>query len=263
MTAGVSVTAGVLGRLGRAALVAWFVLPLLPLLLWAVADRWSFPAVLPQEWGFTGVREALDAGAVPALARSSLLGLGVAALAVPAGALAARALVQGRVRLPRLVGLLLLGPLALPPFAVALGLDVVLLRARVPGTLGVLLLLTVAAIPYTAYTMRVAWGAYDAAVEDEARTLGAGRRAVLLRVRLPALAPALSGAAFLAFLVGWSDYVVTLLVGGGRLVTVPLLVGSSAAATGNDALVAALSLAAVLPPLVLLVLVAALGRGRP
>jgi putative spermidine/putrescine transport system permease protein len=249
-------------RLGRAVLVGWFLLPLLPLLLWAGADRWSFPAVLPQRWGFAGVREALGAGGVAALGRSSLLGLGVALLAVPVGAVAARALVQGRVRLPRTVGVLLLAPLALPPFAVALGLDVALLRARVPGPLGVLLLLTVAAVPYTTYTMRVAWGAYDVAVEDEARTLGAGRRAVLLRVRLPALAPALSGAAFLAFLVGWSDYVVTLLVGGGRLVTVPLLVGSAAAAVGNDSLVAVLSLAAVAPPLLLLVAVAALRRGR-
>lgn len=253
---------GAARRLGRAVLVAWFLLPLLPLLLWAGADRWSFPAVLPQRWGSAGVRQALGAGGVAALGRSSLLGLGVALLAVPVGAVAARALVQGRVRLPRTVGVLLLAPLALPPFAVALGLDVALLRARVPGPVGVLLLLTVAAVPYTTYTMRVAWGAYDAAVEDEARTLGAGRRAVLLRVRLPALAPGLSGAAFLAFLVGWSDYVVTLLVGGGRLVTVPLLVGSSAAAVGNDALVAVLSLAAVAPPLVLLVAVAALRRGR-
>lgn len=249
-------------RVGRAALVLWFVVPLVPLLLWAFADRWSFPAVLPQQWGLAGVRDAGAAGSGPALLRSVVLGVGVAALAVPAGGLAAHALVLGRVRAPRLVSALLLAPLALPPFAVALGLDVLLLRAGVPAGVGVLLLLTVAAIPYTALPLRVALGAHDTAVEEEARTLGAGRWSVLLRVRLPALAPALAGAAFLAFLVGWSDYVVTLLVGGGRLVTVPLLVASAAVGTGTDAQLAVLSLLAVLPPLVLLGLLAALGRSR-
>ena len=59
-------------------------------------------------------------------------------------------------------------------------------------------------------------------IEDEARTLGADPRSVLLHVRIPLLARPLSAAALLAFLVGWSDYIVTLLVGGGQVVSVPL-----------------------------------------
>lgn len=249
-------------RIGRGALVTWFLLPLVPLLLWSVADRWSFPAVLPQQRGLSGTRQAFGAGAAGAALRSTVLGLGVAVLAVPAGSLAARALVHRRVLAPRLTAALLLLPLALPPFAVSLGMDVALLRARVPGPLGVLLLLVVAALPYTAYTMRVAHGAWDTAVEDEARTLGATPTQVFWRVRLPGMAPAYAAAAFLAFLVGWSDYVVTLLVGGGRLVTVPLLVAGAASRTGSEPLLAALSLLSVLPTLGFLLAVASVGRRR-
>ena len=122
--------------------------------------------------------------------------------------------------------------------------------------------LTVAALPYTTVLMRAAHAAHDLGFEEEARTLGATARQAVLRVQLPLLAPALAGAAFLAFLVGWSDYVVTLLVGGGQLVTLPLLVASAAAATGNEAQVAVLSLSSVLPPLVLLVAVGIVGRRR-
>ena len=49
-------------------------------------------------------------------------------------------------------------------------------------------------------------------------------------------------------------------VGGGQLVTLPLLVASAATATGNEAQVAVLSLSSVLPPLVLLVAVGLVGR---
>ncbi|MGK2853902.1 MAG: ABC transporter permease [Microbacteriaceae bacterium] len=251
---------GPVGRVVRAALVLWFLVPLVPILLWAFANRWPFPDLLPQQWGLDGLRSGLAAGAPHAFVVSAALGLAVAAIATPAGALAARALASGAVPVPRLVEAVLFAPLILPAFAVALGLDVLVLRTRVPSALAVIAILSVAAIPYTTYMMRVAFGAYDKCYEEEARTLGASPSMVLIRVQIPLLAPALSGAAFLAFLVGWSDYVVTLLIGGGRVVSVPILVGSFAAGTGNSSVVAALSLAAVIPPLILLVVVARAGR---
>ena len=246
--------------LGRALLAVWFVLPLVPLALWAVADRWSAPAVLPQDWGGSGVSDAWSQGAGPAFVRSVGLGVVVALLATPLGAMAGRALTSGRLPAAHLAGAVLLAPLVLPPFAVALGHDVLLLRLGIPAWAGVTLLLTVAAVPYTTYVMRTAYGAYDPGFEEEARTLGASSRQVVRGVQLPLVAPALAASAFLAFLVGWSDYVVTILVGGGGLTTLPVLVASAASAVGNESEVAALSLLTALPPLALLVVVGAFGR---
>ncbi|WP_255412642.1 ABC transporter permease [Cryobacterium sp. Y62] len=116
-------------------------------------------------------------------------------------------------------------------------------------------MLVVMAIPYTTFTMRVAYAAHDIRYEEEARTLGASRWSVLWRVHVPLVAPALARAAFLAFLVGWSDYVVTVVVGGGEIVTLPLVTEALAAGLDNDAAVAILSLSAIVPPLPLLTLV--------
>jgi putative spermidine/putrescine transport system permease protein len=250
----------VASRAGRGALVVWLVLPLVPLLLWAFADRWSAPALLPQSCGSSGLREARARGLGAALGRSTVLGLAVAVLATPLGALAGRALTTRGVPAPGALLAVLLSPLVLPPFAVALGLDVLLLRLRVPGEVGVVALLTVAAVPYTTIVMRAAYAAHDRHYEEEARVLGATAWQTVRAVQLPMLAPALAGAAFLAFLAGWSDYVVTLLVGGGRLVTLPVLIAAAASATGNDAQVAVLALTSVLPPVVLLLVVGSIGR---
>ena len=84
----------------------------------------------------------------------------------------------------------------------------------------------------------------------------------MTRVHAPLIAPALARAAFLGFLVGWSDYLVTLLIGGGQLVTVPILVASSAAGTGNTSVTAVLSVASIVPPLVLLVVLERTGHHR-
>lgn len=252
------------GRLGRTllamALAVWFLLPLAPLGLWLFADRWAYPAPAPEAWGFEGVRAALAQGAVSAFTQSLGLGLAVSAVATPLGVLAARALSYHRVPFPAAVNAVLFAPLALPAFAAAFGLNVLLLRLHIPPTAGVVLILAVYALPYTTYTMRVAYGAHDLGFEEEARSLGASRRQVLFRVHLPLLAPALARSAFLAFLVGWSDYVITLLVGGGSMITVPMLVASSASGTGNDSAVAVLSVAAILPPLILLLGVGMLAR---
>lgn len=233
-------------------LSTWFVLPLIPLLLWALARTWPYPLVLPNQWGPAGLTEALHDGSTSAFTASLMLAAITAALATPAGAMAAYALTFTRIRGHRVITLLLLAPAFVPPFVIVMGINVTLLRLRVPSLFGIALVLMVTAIPYTTFVMRSAFANYDIGIEDEARMLGARPAAVVRRIRMPMLAPALASSAFLAFLVGWSDYVVTLLIGGGQIVTVPMRVVAAASGTGNDAVVAALSIAAALPPLLLL-----------
>ena len=117
-------------------------------------------------------------------------------------------------------------------------------------------MLAVFALPYATYVVRAAYAAIDPALEDQARMLGAGRWGVLWNVTIPALRPALAIAATMAFLVGWSDYIVTVLIGGGRFVTAPVLLAGAASGTGNEPTVAAIALASLLP-----LLMALLGRG--
>lgn len=248
------------GAPARLLLVAWFLAPLAGVALWALADQWTAATVLPQDWGLRGWREALADGLPAALLRTVVLSSTVALLATPAGAMAARGLVRVGPRLRAAASVLLVVPVVLPPLTVVLGVDVLLLRLQVPAAVGVVAVLVVQALPYTTYVMWTTYHAYDEAYEDEARTLGASALRTLLRVQLPLVAPGLAAASFLALLVGWSDYIVTLVVGGGRLVTLPVLVASNAAGTGNEPVVAALSVVAIVPPLLLLVAVGLLGR---
>ncbi|WP_430869197.1 ABC transporter permease [Demequina aurantiaca] len=258
-----SVPAGAVGRvLFSTLLVAWFALPLLPLAMWAFADRWSYPAIAPTSFGLEGVRTALASGGLSAFGSSLTLGLVVAVIATAIGALAARALVAGWAPFPKTLTVLLFAPIAIPPFALVMGTNVLLLRAHAPAFLGVVLVLVAVAVPYTTFVLRTAYAAHDIGFEEAARALGASRRQVLLRVHLPLIAPALARAAFLAFLVGWSDYVVTLIVGGGQFVTLPMITASLASGIGNDSVVALLSLIATIPPLILVVLLARTGRRR-
>ncbi|WP_200261733.1 ABC transporter permease subunit [Streptomyces sp. HSG2] len=243
-----------LGAVGFAAAAVWTAAPLLPLLLWAFAGRWVYPALLPQEISAREWSRVADpeAPVITALGTSLGLALTTAAGATLLGALAARGLVLHRPPASDAIRLALLAPVLVPPFALAVGVQEVFVRVGLSDHLaGVALVHLVPALPYAVLVLLGAHATYDPREEQAVRTLGASRAAVLRHVTLPALAPALTAAATLAFLVSWSEYLMTVLVGGGVVTTLPLLLFSTAAGSGNRTATAVLGLLVVVPPVLL------------
>jgi putative spermidine/putrescine transport system permease protein len=116
-------------------------------------------------------------------------------------------------------------------------------------------------LPYTIFALLGVFARYDEAYEQQARTLGASPAQVWLRVSLPLLGPGLAVAALFAFLVSWSQYVLTLLIGGGRVITLPVLL-FAAVSGGNPTSIAGLALLFAAPPVIAIALAArALGAG--
>ncbi len=225
-------------------------LPFAYLLLQSFALRWYFPALLPQEWTGRGWASALAPGtrlleaawgSVSTAALSALIGTLVA---LPAARLLARA--------PRAaLRVLLLAPLVVPAFAALLGVQVVFLRLGLAGTrAGVVLAHLIPVVPYAVTLLTATFETHDERLEAQARSLGARRAQVLWFVTLPVLRAGVGVAFGLAFLVSWSEYLLTLTVGGGRVLTLPVLLLASAQG-GDAALTAALAFVYVAPPLLL------------
>jgi putative spermidine/putrescine transport system permease protein len=72
-------------------------------------------------------------------------------------------------------------------------------------------------------------------------------------ITLPAIWPGLVTAGLFAFLISWSQYTLTLLIGGGRIIAMPVLLFSSASG-GDNANIAAQALLFVGPVLLILLL---------
>jgi len=243
-------------HLGLAGLAALLLLPLLPVVLWAVSGSWPPGVVLPAELSGRGLALVVDDTVARALATSLLVATLVATLACLVGLPAGRALGLHEFRGRRLVQFLLLTPLLVPPLAVTLGLQVSFIRlglsGSVPGVAVAQLLLTV---PYAALLLGGAYRTIGDAHERQARVLGARPWQALLLVSLPQLRAALLTTWLLTFLISWSEYVLTLLIGTGRVTTLPLLLFSAIESSDRTA-AAALGLLVVLPPVVLVVLAA-------
>ncbi len=236
-------------------LLLGLLLPLLPLVLFAFARTYRYPALLPDGLTLRAVRllGAPGADVVEGLVTSATIATTVAVLAGLIGLSAGRALGLHSFRGKRVVQFLLLAPVIVPGLAVVLGIHVLFLRYGLADTrAGVVLVHLIPTIPYVTLVMAATFSNYDVAYEEQARVLGAGPVRVFAQVTLPQVAPGLAVAALFAFLISWSEYVLTLLVGGGTVKTLPLLLFASLG-TPDTAKTAALALVIVLPPVVLLV----------
>jgi len=247
---------GWVNRITVLAIVISVGLPLAALIVWSLAFRWNFPDVLPAQWGLDAwsytISPASRVG--EGLWNSLVIGVIVTALANVIGLPAARALGLHEFRGKSIVEWMLLMPIIVPAIVATMGIHVIFIKLGLTGTyLGVSLVHLIPAIPYFVLITASVFANYGTELEETARTLGAGRTQVFLRVTLPAIGPGLVVASMFTFLVSWSQYVTTLLIGSGRVITLPLVLFPFISGS-NHANASAISLVFVAPAIVVLVL---------
>lgn len=228
-------------NLGLAALALLVALPLLPIFLWAFAGEWRFPDLLPSAWSLRGWRTLFAPGSrlLEAVWTSLLIGASAAAASVAVGLPAGMALGRHEFRLKGLVVFFLLLPILVPPLASTIGVHLTFIRLGLADTtFGVFLVHLVPTVPYAAVILASVFADRSVAeLEEAARTLGASPWRTFLHVTLPQVAPGVAVAALFSFLVSWSQYILTVLIGGGNVVTLPMLLFG--AAGGNDPVITA------------------------
>ncbi|MGD9754720.1 MAG: ABC transporter permease [Acidimicrobiia bacterium] len=250
-------------RAGRTLAVSAWLLPLAVLGVQALSRRWFFPQLLPGTWTFAPLRAVLtDDRTMAAVGRGLAVGVAVTAIALVAAWPAARLLATAGATGRGLIFAVLFLPSLLPAVGLAIGVNTVLLRTPLSSGLpAVVVAHLVPALPYAVALLTAAFARLDPDRERQAALLGASAWQRLRLVVLPAVAGGVAAAAVLVFLVSWSQYLLTLLAGGGRVVTVTMLL-FNALAGGNPSSIGSLALVAAAPS-VLALAVAAVGLREP
>lgn len=253
-----------LRRMAAIVLISWLVLPLVPLAIWSFARGWTFPNLLPQNWTLQPWAFALSpqSGVLHSLWLTTGIALAATALSVLLGVPAGRALGQYKFRGKTLIELIILAPIIMPGIAVAMGLQSVFIGLHLNNTVtGVVLVHLIPTLPYMVLVMSGIFAAYDPQVEDQARSLGASPGQVFRHITLPAILPGIIVGAMFTFLVSWSQYILTLVIGGGRVQTLPLLLFQFATSGRND-ITGAIGMIYILPGVLILILTARHLTGR-
>lgn len=231
-------------------------LPFLPLLIWSVAQGWFFPQLWPQQWTLQhwAVVIAVTSRVGEGILQSLLIGLITTALSLLVGLPAGRAL--GLLEFPgkALLKLVLLLPILVSPLATLMGIQFLLIRLGLSGTLlGVVLVHLMPTIPYMTLVLSSVFANFDPDYDRQARSLGASPWQTFWQVTLPLIAPGVIVGALFAFLISWNEFLLTFFVGGGQVFTLPMVLFTLLQG-GNNGLIAAVAITSMIPGLLFLLL---------
>ncbi len=238
-----------------AAVMTTVALPFAVLIVWSFSDRWFYPELWPRQWGLRAWDYVFGTAGyqiITALVQSMLVALTTALISVAIGIPAGRALGLYDFKGKDFISVILTLPVIVPPLCVAMGLHFWFIKLGLASTFaGVVLVHLTFCLPYSVFVLWGVFSNYNPDYEEQARSLGASAWRVIARVMLPLTFPGIMVAALFSFLLSWSQYLSTLIIGGGRVTTLPVLL-FALMGSGDRPVAAAVSIVFVVPAFVAL-----------
>ena len=120
-----------------------------------------------------------------------------------------------------------------PATVFAMGIQTTFIKLGLNNTIpGVIISHLICSLPYAVRLLMDGTIAVGNGLEEQARVLGASAWKAFVKVTLPVLAPVMLSSFSMAYIVSFSQYFLTLLIGGGRIKTftivmVPYLQGGN------------------------------------
>ena len=199
-----------------------FISPVLLLIIQSFAGPWPWPNLLPTTWNTRSWSNALTSRVpiVYSLGNSLLYSLAATFLGfllciMPASALTRGSLPPAR---RRIIEILLMSPIMVPPITFTLGIHHVFLRIGLADTwAGVVIVLCAYSYPYMLRALMNGFRVTGEHYVISARNLGAGPLGSFTGIELPLLVPAITTGGSVMLLAAFSDYYLVFLFGGGAV----------------------------------------------
>lgn len=207
-------------------LTFFIIIPLLLILLWSVVGRWPWPSLLPESYQLRTVKELVfGSHGLPRILLSSLLLSSVVALLSTIIALmASRAIEVQKVFGGRVLRFLSLLIFVVPATVFAMGIHMFFVRHGLADrVIGVILVHLVMSLPYSMNILLDVTKAVGKDLEEQAISLGAHPFKAFFNTSLYALIPGLLSSFSMAFIISYSQYFTTLIIGGGSVKTIALV----------------------------------------
>jgi putative spermidine/putrescine transport system permease protein len=192
------------------------------------------------------------------------IGLAVAVLSTVVGTLAAYGFSRTFPRLRGFLTMAILTPITFPVIVVGIATYLGLVNLGLIGTkVGIVLAHTIGAIGYVVVIVSATLANFDRRLEQAAKSMRAGPLQTFLRVTLPLIRPGVIGGAVFAFIHSFDEVVISSLVSGLSIRTLPLKMWENMRHQIDPTIAAVASLLVLLPVLWLVAIYVMWWRSRP
>lgn len=194
--------------------------PMAIIIVWTFVARWSWPNLLPDSYSFRAIKEILSphSKVFGTLFSSVFLSLIVALLSVLIATMTARALVFYDFPGKKLIDFLSIAPILVPATVFAMGIHVIFIKLSLANTVvGVIIVHLIYSLPYSISIMKDLTSSTIKEMEIQSYVLGVSPLKSFIYISLPLLAPGILTSITMAYVSSFSQYFLTLFIGGGQV----------------------------------------------
>ncbi|WP_280771139.1 ABC transporter permease [Salipaludibacillus daqingensis] len=232
-----------------------FVAPVILMFLKSVSFGWSWPDWRPTQFDLRGWRVVFGDPRIFSSLWNTILIAGVVVMlnfiiATPA----AYALSRFHFRGKAIIESLLMLPILIPVLAIAMGLHLTMIRLGLTDqVLGVIFIHLLPTLPYAIRVLKSGFDRLKNEWEEQGAVLGANSQTVFWTVMVPLMTPSIRSTAVLVFVISLSQYVLTAIIGGGTVSTLPMIYYPFFT-SADEAVIASFSVLFALLPIMFLIL---------
>lgn len=200
----------------------FIIVPIMTLPLWSFFGRWEWPNLIPTGFSLRAIKYILSNNVIllKVIINSAILSFIVAILASIIGLMTSRALVFYDFRLKKAVSFFSMLPIIVPSTAFAMGIHVIFIKLGWANTyFGVILVQLIYSVPYTVNILLDITSLIGDKLEIQSQVLGVSPFKSFIYITLPLLLPGIISAVSMAYIISFSQYFLTLLIGGGTIET--------------------------------------------
>ncbi|WP_173917786.1 ABC transporter permease [Halobacillus sp. Marseille-Q1614] len=234
--------------------VLFFVIPVAVLFIQSFTSPGGFAGVQLDSWGILF--------SDPHLWSATFWSIGIGAFVLLLnfliGISSGRALALNSFKFHSAIEALLLAPILIPVLLAAMGLHLFMIRIGLADTwIGVSLVHLVPTIPYSNKIFRNAYNQVDKKLMEQSEILGAAPFRQFITIELPLLKAAIRSVTFLTIVISLSQYAITAIIGGGIVITLPMIFFPYLD-SANDSVMSAFALWFAIPPLIIYLIIESL-----
>jgi len=173
------------------------------------------------------VEAAQDPNVWLSIKNSLLISVCASLGATTIGTLAAMGFVRNRFRMREVLSVLFLSPMIIPEIITGIALLSLATLLNIKG--GYLLIVIghiLVGLPFVMTVVSARLHGFDASLEEAAMDLGADEVTTFRRVTMPLIMPGIIGGALLSFTISFDNFLMTYLLAGSGIMTVPIQIYS-------------------------------------
>ncbi|MBU3226746.1 ABC transporter permease [Clostridium algidicarnis] len=202
------------------------IMPIILVFIVSFSSSWKWPDLWPAEFNIRSWKYIFTGylGTIIAIKNSFIIAIIVNIINIIIAIPAADALVRYEFKGKRLIKIILIAPIIIPPLTILMGIHKTFIGfGLTESIIGVILSHVIPTLPYMILALEISYKNLGFKWEDAARVMGAGPFKKFINVTFPFILPGVIAGSSLTLLISLNQYITTLFIGGGEILTLPIL----------------------------------------